>query len=106
MKLKRGQQGHIGSDGPGSDDEPWKWSWVYAFYAYVLGIFVSFLLLAVWVVPECQVKQWPALPLRASNIAVEAWLPSLVWPISWVAYYAVYRATGSLCGSGLDKEKS
>lgn len=106
MKLKHAQRGHIGSDGPGSDDKPWKWDWIYAVYLYVLGILVSFLILAVWVAPECYVRRYPMVPLHASSVASEAYLPSIIWPVSWVAYYGVYRTTGSLCGSGLDKEKS
>lgn len=106
MKLKHTQQGHIGADGPGSDDEPWKWSWLYVIYAYVLGLLVSFLLIAVWVAPECYAKRYPMLPLSAAAVSSEAWYPSVVWPLSWISYYGIYRATGNLCGLGRDKEKS
>lgn len=107
MKLKRKQLGHIGEDGPGSDERPRikPITWFHLMWLYVLGIFVSFLTLAVWVVPDCYVKRYPSLPVMAANVAGEAWMPSMIWPISWLAYYGVYRSTGSLCGSGLSKEQ-
>ena len=107
MKLKHTQQGHIGADGPGSDDEPWlKWSWLYALYTYLVGLLVSFLILAVWVAPECYLRQNPTMPMYPSVVFADAWFPSMVWPVSWISYYGIYRTTGSLCGPGIDKEKS